>query len=120
VSHKRRRNNKKRKEVDVSFVVCFFNTDFQLELIFVNHRRGESRGQEEPGEGASRTRASVISAHNEVGGTVVLADDGVPQGLPRTSHTHGQRQKGQRRQAIRVVLHHLLVAPHSRVVVNVT
>ena len=39
--------------------------------------------------------SGVVSAYDEVGGAVVLADDGVPDGFAGTSHSHGQREQSE-------------------------
>ena len=67
--------------------------------------------------------AGVVTADNEVGRAVVLADQRVPQCLTRTSHAHGQRQQAQEHAVLAVVpvrvLQDLLVAPHAGGVVDV-
>lgn len=37
----------------------------------------------------------MITSDNEVGSSKVLADDGVPDGLTRTGHTHGEGEEGE-------------------------
>ena len=63
--------------------------------------------------------AGMIAADDEVRAAVVLADDGVPDGLARTGHAHGQVQQRQRRGLLRVLLEHVLVAAHAGVVVDI-
>lgn len=46
--------------------------------------------------------AGVVTADDEVRGAVVLADDGVPQSLTGTAHSHGQRQQGESSHAVGV------------------
>jgi len=40
-------------------------------------------------------RAGVVAADDEVGATVILADERVPDGLARTAHAHCQREQGE-------------------------
>ena len=65
------------------------------------------------------SRAGVVAPHDEMGGAVVLADDGVPHRLPRTGHPHGQGQQRQRGGARRVALEQRPVTPHAGVVIDV-
>lgn len=69
--------------------------------------------------GAVLARSGVVPAHDEVRGTVVLADDGVPDGLAGSTHAHGQRQQTQDRHAVGVAREEGLVDAHARKVVNV-
>jgi hypothetical protein len=62
----------------------------------------------------------VVTTNNEVGSTVVLADDGVPQGLAGTGHTHSQRKKGEDGHAVGVTGKEGLVNTDTGEVVNVT
>lgn len=64
-------------------------------------------------------RASVVTANNEVGRAVVLADDGVPEGLAGTTHAHGQRQQGESGHAVGVSRQQGLVDSDTGEVVNV-
>ena len=64
-------------------------------------------------------RAGVVAADDEVGGAVVLADDGVPDGLARAAHAHGQRQQAQHGHAVGVARQDGLVDAHAGEVVNV-
>jgi hypothetical protein len=41
------------------------------------------------------SRSSVITTDDEVSRTKVLANDGVPDCLPRSSHPHSERKKGE-------------------------
>ena len=61
----------------------------------------------------------MVTADNEVGRTMVLPDDGVPDGLTGTTHTHGQRQKAQDGHAVGVSGKEGLVNTHTGEVVNV-
>jgi hypothetical protein len=65
-------------------------------------------------------RTSVVTANNEVGRTVVLADDGVPDGLAGTAHTHSEGQQGEDSHAVGVAGHQRLVDTDTGEVVNVT
>ena len=62
----------------------------------------------------------MVSADDEVAGPVVLADYGVPNGLSRPTHAHGQRQERESGGGVRVTLEYGLVAAHPGVVVHVT
>jgi hypothetical protein len=62
----------------------------------------------------------VVSANNEVGASVVLTDDGVPDSLTRTAHTHSQRKQTKDRHTVGVAGHESLVDTHTGEVVNVT
>lgn len=64
--------------------------------------------------------ASVVTADDEVRRTKVLADDGVPDGLTRTSHAHGKRQEREVAHAVGVSGHDGLIHTHTGVVVDVT
>lgn len=63
---------------------------------------------------------SVVTANDEVSGSVVLADDGVPEGLTGTSHAHGQGQEGEGCHSGRVAANDGLVDTDTSEVVNVT
>ncbi len=64
--------------------------------------------------------AGMVPPDDEMRAAVVLADDGVPEGLARARHAHGKVQQRERRGLFRVLLQHVLVAAHPRVVVHVT
>jgi hypothetical protein len=66
------------------------------------------------------TRTGVVTTDNEVGGTMVLTDDGVPDGLTGTTHTHGQTQETQDGHAVGVAGKESLVGADTGEVVNVT
>lgn len=61
----------------------------------------------------------VVTSNNEVGGTVVLADNGVPDGLTGTTHSHGQWQETQDGHAVGVSWQKCLVDTDSGEVVDV-
>lgn len=63
--------------------------------------------------------AGVVTADDEVGGTVVLADHGVPQGLTGTTHAHGEGQQGQGGHAVGVAGQESLVDTDTGEVVDV-
>lgn len=65
-------------------------------------------------------RTGVVTTDDEVGRTVVLADDGVPDGLTRTTHTHSQRQQTQDCHSVGVSREKGLVHSHTSEVVDVT
>lgn len=65
------------------------------------------------------SRTSVITAHNEVGSTVILADDSVPDGLAGTAHAHGKGQETQHGHAIGVARQQRLVYADAGEVVDV-
>merc|ERR1712000_708983 len=65
-------------------------------------------------------RPSMISADDEVSRTVVLSDDGVPDGFTRTTHTHGQTEQTKNSHSIGVSGHESLVDAYPSEVVNVT
>jgi hypothetical protein len=62
----------------------------------------------------------VVTADNEVSGTVVLTDDSVPDGLTGTTHTHGQAEQTQNGHAVGVAGEQGLVGADTGEVVNVT
>ena len=66
------------------------------------------------------TGAGVVTTNNEVGGTMVLPDDGVPDGLTGTTHTHGQGQETQDGHTVGVTGEESLVGTDTGEVVNVT
>jgi hypothetical protein len=66
------------------------------------------------------SRTSVVTADNEVGRTVVLADNGVPDGLAGTAHAHGEGQQREDGHAIGVAGHQRLVDADAGEVINVT
>ena len=66
------------------------------------------------------TRTGVVTADNEVRGTVILTDNGVPDGLTRTTHTHSQTQKTQDGHAVGVTGQESLVGADTGEMVNVT
>lgn len=66
------------------------------------------------------TRTGVVTSDNEVGGTMVLADNGVPDGLTGTTHTHGQTEETQDGHAVGVAGEEGLVCADTGEVVNVT
>lgn len=66
------------------------------------------------------TGTGVVTANNEVSGTVVLPDNGVPDGLTGTSHTHGQGQEGERGHSIGVAGEQRLVDADTGEVVDIT
>ena len=55
-----------------------------------------------------------------MGGSVVLSDNGVPNGLSGTSHSHGQRQQCQVSHTVRVLGHQGLVGSNTGVMVHVS
>lgn len=63
---------------------------------------------------------SVVTTDDEVGSTVVLADNGVPESLARTTHAHSQREKTENGHAVRVARKKSLVDTDTSEVVNVT
>jgi hypothetical protein len=68
---------------------------------------------------ARRRRVGVLGPHDQVRAAIVLVHDGVPQGLARAGHAHGQRQQRQGGQVVGEVAADGLVAVHARVVVQV-
>jgi hypothetical protein len=66
------------------------------------------------------TRTSVIATDNEVCSSEVLADDGVPDGLAGTAHTHGEWQQGEGSHAVGVAGQQRLVDADAGEVVDVT
>ena len=65
-------------------------------------------------------RTSVIAAYDEVGASVVLANDAVPDGFSRTAHAHGQRQHGKLYRAVRIFREQQLIAANPGEVIYVT
>ena len=66
------------------------------------------------------SRTGVVTTDDEVGGAVVLADNGVPDGLAGTGHAHGQGQQGQGGHAVGVARQQSLVDADTGEVVDVT
>lgn len=62
----------------------------------------------------------MVTADDEVGGTVVLADNGVPDGLTGAGHTHGKGQKTQDSHSVGVTGQESLVDTDTGEVVDVT
>lgn len=62
----------------------------------------------------------VVTADDEVGRTVVLADDGVPNGLAGTAHAHGKGEETEDGHAVGVSGKESLVDTDTGEVVNVT
>lgn len=65
-------------------------------------------------------RASVVAADDEVGRTIVLADDGVPDGFTGTSHAHSKGEEGEVAKTVGVLLHDCLIDANTGVVVDVS
>ena len=61
----------------------------------------------------------MITSNNEVGGTVILADNGVPDGLAGTTHAHGKGQETQYSHSIGVAGQQRLVYADTSEVVDV-
>lgn len=66
------------------------------------------------------TGTGVVTANDEVGSTVVLSDNGVPEGLAGTTHSHGEGQKSESSHAVGVSGQESLVDTDTGEVVNVT
>jgi len=66
------------------------------------------------------SRSGVVTSDNEVGGTEVLSDDSVPNGLTGSSHSHSQRKKSEVGHSLRVRRHERLVSSDTGVVVDVS
>lgn len=64
--------------------------------------------------------ASMITSDDKVGATIVLANDGVPAGLTGTGHAHCEWEQTQCCHSRRVILHQLLVASNTSVVIDVS
>jgi len=62
----------------------------------------------------------MIPTDNEMCGTMVLADDSVPDGLAGTAHAHGERQQAEDGHAVGVPRQQRLVDAHACEVVDVT
>lgn len=54
--------------------------------------------------GAVLARTGVVATDDEVRRAKVFTDDGVPDGFPGSTHTHGEREKGELGHAVRVGL----------------
>ena len=66
------------------------------------------------------TGTGVVTTNDEVGGTVVLTDDGVPDGLTGTTHTHGEAEQTKDGHSVGVAGEEGLVSTDTGEVVNVT
>lgn len=62
----------------------------------------------------------VVTTNNEVGRTVILTDDSVPDSLTRATHAHGKRKQTQNSHAVGVSGKQCLVHTDTREVVNVS
>src|SRR5215470_19596610 len=66
-----------------------------------------------------KPRPRMVPSHDEVGSTVVLADNGVPEGFARSTHTHGEREERKHHPVLRVARQDCLVAAHPRLRIDV-
>jgi hypothetical protein len=66
------------------------------------------------------TGTGVVTANNEVGGTVVFTDDSVPDSLTGTAHAHSKGQESKSRHSVGVAGKKGLVGADTGEVVNVT
>ena len=64
--------------------------------------------------------AGMVSTDDEVGGSVVLADDGMPDGFSRSAHPHRQRKQAQDGHAIWVSREESLVDADTGEVVDIS
>ena len=65
-------------------------------------------------------RASVVTSDDEVSGTVVLTDDGVPDSLTGATHSHGEGQKAQDGHSVGVSREQGLVHSDTGEVIDIT
>ena len=93
--------------------------DTQLALVLLDGVLSVVGAVEVPALGVL-TGTGVVTANNEVGGAMVLPDDGVPDGLTGTTHTHGQGQETQDGHTVGVTGEESLVGTDTGEVVNVT
>lgn len=63
--------------------------------------------------------SGVVTADNEVSGTEILSNDGMPHSLPWSGHAHSERQKGQVTHSIRVFLHDRFVYSDAGIMINI-
>ena len=63
--------------------------------------------------------ARVVPPDDEMRGTVVLADDGMPNGLPGPTHPHRQRQQAQHGHPVGVPRQQGLINAHPREMIDV-
>jgi len=63
--------------------------------------------------------ASVVSSDNEVSGTMVLTDNGVPDGLTGSSHAHSKWEKAKDSHTIGISGEESLVDTYTGEVINV-
>ena len=66
------------------------------------------------------TGTGVVTTNDEVGGTVVLTDEGVPQSFPGSSHSHGKGEEAEGGHARGVGLQQLQVDPDTGEVIDVS
>ena len=64
-------------------------------------------------------RTGVIAAHDEVGATVILANQCVPDGLARPAHAHGQRQQRKFDRSRRILGREQLITTNTGEVIHV-
>ena len=62
----------------------------------------------------------MVATDDEVSSSVVLSNDGVPDGLSWPTHTHSKTQQAQHSHSIRIARHQRLIHSHTSEVVNVT
>jgi hypothetical protein len=62
----------------------------------------------------------MVTANDEMSCTEILADNGVPDGFTRTTHSHSQRQETENRHAIRISWEKCLVNTNSGEMVDIS
>lgn len=97
----------------------FHNFDTQLALVLLDSVLGIIRAVEVLALGVL-TGTGMVTTNDEVGRTMVLPDDGVPDSLTGTTHTHGQGQETQDGHPVGVSGEESLVGTDTGEVVNVT
>ena len=94
--------------------------DSEIALVLPRELLGGVTRVEGVGVGRARVRGTgMIALHDEVGASVVAADDRVPQRFARAGSAHRERQQRKGRELSRIVPQDLLVALDAREMVQV-
>ena len=96
-----------------------YDFDAELVLVLLDGLLGIVRSVEVDTLGVF-ARTGVITTHNEVRSTVVLTDDGVPDGFARSTHTHSERKQTDNGHSIGISGKERLVDTDTGEVVNVS
>lgn len=93
--------------------------DSQFVLVLLHRMLGVIRAVELDSLGVL-ARTSMVASNDEMCSSVILPDDGVPDGFTRSTHAHGQRQQTQDSHSIGVTGEDGLVHTHTSEVVDIS